>query len=112
MDNKNIYKILFRNQDKIYEIYADEIRQSEIFGFVEVSKINFSERSSMLVDPVEESLRAEFQGVTSTHLPMHTIIRIDEVEKSGQSKILEVTRDGKNIAPVPIYTPTHGSSDK
>jgi hypothetical protein len=39
---------------------------------------------------------------------MHSIIRIDEVDKQGASKISKV--EGSNVAqfPVPIYTPGDG----
>jgi hypothetical protein len=32
---------------------------------------------------------------------MHSVIRIDEVEKKGQSRITEVAKDG-NVAPFPV----------
>ncbi len=40
---------------------------------------------------------------------MHTIVRIDEVDKQGSSKISEV--EGGNVAqfPVPVYTPGEGN---
>ena len=73
------------------------------FGFVEVEDITFGERSAVVVDPSEEKVKAEFEGVARTYLPMHSIIRIDEVRKEGVSKV----SDGSNVMqfPVPIYTP-------
>ena len=58
----------------------------------------------MLVDPSEERIKSEFAGVKRTYIPLHAILRIDEVEKEGVSKISTV--EGGNVAqfPVPVYT--------
>jgi hypothetical protein len=105
MSAKTIYKIIFASQGQVYEIYARSVGHGNLFGFVEVEKLVFGERSSIVVDPSEEKIKTEFEGVTRTYLPMHSIIRIDEVEKHGTSKISKL--EGGNVAqfPVPIYTP-------
>jgi hypothetical protein len=105
MSAKNIFKIVFVSQGQVYEIYARSVGHGSLFGFVEVEKLVFGERSSIVVDPSEEKIKTEFAGVTRTYLPMHSIIRIDEVEKQGLSKISKL--EGSNVAqfPVPIYTP-------
>ena len=105
MSDKQIYKIVFLNQGQIYEIYARHVGHGALFGFVEVSQLVFDERSSVVVDPSQEKLKAEFAGVKSTFLPVHSIVRIDEVEKQGTSKISKM--EGGNVMqfPVPVYTP-------
>jgi len=105
MTAKTIYKIVFASQGQVYEIYARNVGHGNLFGFVEVEKLVFGERSSVVVDPSEEKIKTEFEGVTRTYLPMHSIIRIDEVEKQGMSKISKL--EGGNVAqfPAPIYTP-------
>jgi hypothetical protein len=105
MTAKSIYKIVFVSQGQVYEIYARNVGHGSLFGFVEVEKLVFGERSTVVVDPSEEKIKTEFAGVTRTYLPMHSIIRIDEVEKQGASKISKL--EGGNVAqfPVPIYTP-------
>ena len=105
MSAKSIYKVIFASQGQIYEIYARNVGHGNLFGFVEVEKLVFGERSSVVVDPSEEKIKTEFEGVTRTYLPMHSILRIDEVEKQGTSKISKL--EGGNVAqfPVPIYTP-------
>ncbi len=102
---KRIYKIVFVSQGQVYEIYARNVGHGSLFGFVEVENLVFGERSSVVVDPSEEKIKTEFAGVTRTYLPMHSIIRIDEVEKQGLSKISKL--EGGNVAqfPVPMYTP-------
>jgi len=99
-----LFKVIFHNQNQVYEVYAREIYQSEMYGFIEVEEFVFGERSQMIVDPGEEKLKNEFAGVTRSYIPMHAIIRIDEVEKEGVGKVVEVKGDGK-IANFPIMAP-------
>lgn len=99
-----LFKVIFLNQNQVYEVYAREIYQSEMYGFIEVEEFVFGERSQMIVDPGEEKLKNEFAGVTRSYIPMHAIIRIDEVEKEGVGKVSEVKGDGK-IANFPIPAP-------
>jgi hypothetical protein len=47
----------------------------------------FGERSSVVVDPAEERIRSEFAGVRRSYIPLHAVLRVDEVEKQGVSKI-------------------------
>ena len=105
MASRLLYRIIFMNQGKIYEIYAHNISHGELFGFIEVEELSFGERSSVVVDPAEEKIKSEFAGVKRTYIPMHAVMRIDQVEKQGVSKISNV--DGDNIAqfPMPMYTP-------
>lgn len=102
---KTTYRITFHNQGKVYEIYARNVHQSSLFGFIEVEKIVFGERSTVLVDPSEESLKSEFAGVNRTYLPMHAVIRIDEVEKTGHGKIMPGDGKGDKITPFPVFAP-------
>lgn len=110
MSNKSLYRVRFTNQGEIYEVYATYVGQSELFGFLEIEELVFGESTAVVVDPSEERLKTEFEGVKCSYIPMHTIIRIDEVEKKGISKITELkaTKSGSNISqfPSPIYTPT------
>ncbi|MEE9596354.1 MAG: DUF1820 family protein [Acidiferrobacterales bacterium] len=112
MAKKRIYKIIFFNQGTIYEIYARDVHQEGLYGFVEVEGLIFGEKSSVVIDPSEERLKTEFTGVQRTFIPMHSIVRIDEVEKKDVAKITPVSGKGYNVAtfPMPIYTPTDGSS--
>lgn len=84
---KSIYRVVFLNQDKVYEVYCESVYQSEMYGFIEIEELIFGERSQLLVDPSEEKLQNEFAGVKRSFVPMHAIIRIDEVEKGGVPKI-------------------------
>ena len=110
MTTKRLYKIIFVSQGQVYEIYARNVGHGALFGFVEVEKLVFGERSSVVVDPSEEKIKSEFSGVERTYLPMHSIIRIDEVKKQGTSKISKLEGDNVTKFPVPIYTPGGESS--
>ena len=105
MSARRLYKISFVNQGKVYEIYARSVAQGALFGFIEVEKLVFGERSTVVLDPAEERIKSEFEGVLRTYLPMHSVLRIDEVEKEGVCKITKA--EGSNIAqfPMPVYTP-------
>ena len=111
MSSKTLYKVVFVNQGKIYEVYARSVGQGSLFGFIEVEELVFGERSTVVLDPSEEKIKSEFKGVKRTHLPMHSIIRIDEVDKEGTSKISKV--EGGNVAqfPLPVYTPGEGNQN-
>jgi len=106
-EKRKIFKVLFLNQGKVYEIYARRVGQGDLFGFVEIEGILFGEKTTIVVDPSEEALQQEFAGVARTLVPIHSVIRIDEVEKRGASKIHPVAdASGKVSAmPAPIYTP-------
>ena len=107
MAKKHTYRIVFHNQGKLYELYARHVSHGEMVGFIEVGDIIFGERTEVIVDPSEERLKSEFSGVKRTFVPIHAVVRIDEVEKEGHNKIHAVGEGGTNVAPfpVPMYTP-------
>ena len=105
---KSIFRVVFHNQGNVYELYAHDVTQGAMYAFVEVGDILFGERSKLVVDPSEEKLKAEFSGVKVTYIPLHAIIRIDEVEKEGKSKITPA--DGEKMVnvsafPMPVKPP-------
>ncbi|OGT78249.1 MAG: hypothetical protein A3I78_11800 [Gammaproteobacteria bacterium RIFCSPLOWO2_02_FULL_56_15] len=104
MARKPVYKIIFHNQGKVFEIYAHSVHQGNMFGFIEVEKLIFGEKTTLVVDPSEENLKSEFSGVTRTYIPLHAVIRIDEVDRQGAAKIMEVTTKEGKISPFPVYT--------
>lgn len=101
MTTKSIYKVVFYNQNQVYEVFARAIYQSEMYGFIEVEEFVFGERSQLVVDPGEEKLKGEFSQVLRSYIPMHSIIRIDEVEKEGSVKVTEL-KTGEKIMPFPF----------
>jgi hypothetical protein len=102
---KSVYRILFVAQGQVYEVYAQSVGQGDLFGFVQVEGLLFGERSQMVVDPSEERLKTEFAGVKRFSVPIHSVLRVDEVEKGGVGRIAP-TGKGEGILtpfPAPIY---------
>lgn len=105
--SKSIYRIYFTSQGKGYELYARKVSQGEVYGFVEVEGILFGERTSIVVDPGDESLRNEFGHVRRLLIPYHAVSRIDEVEKEGAGRIYSLPSAGADV-PVPPLLPGKG----
>jgi len=102
-----VYKVIFLNQGQVYEVFAKNVTQGTLFGFVEIEQLLFGERTQVVIDPSEERLKTEFAGVKRFFVPMHAVVRIDEVEKEGPARITEPSKTDGNLAafPTPIYTP-------
>jgi len=105
MAASHIFRVLFVNQGKVYEVYARRVNHGELFGFIEIEELLFGERSSVVLDPSEERIKGEFEGVKRTFLPLHSVLRIDEVKKQGMSKITTL-EGGSNVSqfPLPVYS--------
>ncbi len=100
MANKEpIFRVIFFNQGQVYELYARHVYASDLWGFLEVEEFVFGERSQVIVDPAEEKLKTEFSSIKRSFIPMHALVRIDEVDKEGACKITEAT--GGNVAQFP-----------
>ena len=105
MASHHIFKVLFVNQGKVYEVYARKVSHGSILGFVEIEELVFGERAGLVLDPSEERIKSEFEGVKRSFLPMHSVLRIDEVSKRGASKI---TQFEGNVTPFP--TPLYANN--
>lgn len=105
----SVYKVIFSNQGQVYEIYARHVGQGAMFGFVEVEQILFGERSQLITDPSEERLKTEFAGVKRVFIPLHSVVRIDEVEREGAGRIsTPETSSGSSPRVLPIPMPIPG----
>lgn len=106
MTDKHIYKIVFVNQEQVYEVYAKNVYQGEMYGFVAVEGFIFGNKSSIVIDPAEEKLRLEFEDVERSYIPMHKVIRIDRVIKHGTAKIIALSREhAENPKVTELYKP-------
>jgi hypothetical protein len=99
---KTLYKVTFHNHGKIYELYAERVNSGSLWGFIEVAGLAFDMHDGLVVDPTEERLRDEFGGTRVLHLPMQSIVRIEEVEKKGQSAIRDAASGENVISPFPM----------
>jgi len=102
MANNPVYKVIFHNGNAVVELFARQIYQSDMWGFIEIEEFVFGERSQIVVDPGEEKLKSEFAGVTRSYIPLQSVIRIDEVDKEGTGKISEVKPREGNVAAFPF----------
>jgi hypothetical protein len=103
---KRLFRVSFLNQGHVYEIYARRVAQGGLLGFVEVEQLVFNAAGRVVVDPGEEQLQREFEGVRRCYLPLHSILRIDEVDKQGPARISEAGKSGNVAAfPVPMFRP-------
>jgi hypothetical protein len=102
MISQPVYKVIFQNGNQVFEVFARQIYQSDMWGFIEVEEFVFGERSQILVDPSEEKLKNEFNGVKRSYIPLQAIIRIDEVDKEGSSKVSSVAPADSNVTRFPL----------
>jgi hypothetical protein len=100
-DKQPIFRVIFLNQGQVFELYARNIFQSDLWGFLEIEELLFGERSQVLVDPAEEKLKTQFEGVARSFIPLQSIVRIDEVERIGQARISEA-KGGGNVMSFPM----------
>ena len=86
-------------------VYAKSVSNSNLLGFIEIESLVFGEKTSLVVDPSEEKIKTEFEGVKRTYIPMHSVLRIDEVDKEGVSKISKA--EGNNVTQLPntVFVP-------
>jgi len=98
-----LFKISFLNQGRVYELYARRVSTSEVLGFTEIAELVF-ETTGLVVDPIEERLREEFRDTLVLHLPMHAVLRIEEVARRGPLAIRDATT-GEKIMPFPVSNP-------
>lgn len=110
MASRRIYRVSFLSQGQVYEIYARRVTQGGLLGFVEIEGVVFGERSQLVIDPSEERLAREFTGVKRSYLPMHAVLRIDEVERAGPSRITEAPARAGNVTPFPLPLPGPGKT--
>lgn len=104
MRAKKLYKVTFLHLGKCYELYARHVDTSPLWGFTEIGELVFEPAGSgLLVDPTEERLREEFADTRVLHLPMQSIVRIEEVERKGALVIREAS-DGQKVTPFPLPT--------
>lgn len=71
-------------------------------GLHEISELVFEVHDGLVVDPTEERLRDEFGNTRVLHLPMQSIVRIEEVERKGQSAIRDATSGERVVTPFPL----------
>ncbi len=100
MNDSILYKVIFINRSKVYELYARDVFSSEIYGFIYVAELVFDQNQTIVIDPAEEKIRDEFANVNVLHLPVQSVIRIEEVKEKQSCKIRDI-KNGENISQFP-----------
>ncbi len=101
LEKQPIYRVIFMQHEKIYEVYARYLTEESLMGFIEIEELIFQDtKSELLIDPAEEKLSAEFKGVKRCYIPLHTILRIDEMAKEGQSRVTDSDKSEKKTSNV------------
>ena len=101
MSKKSLFKVVFLNHGKVYELYAEGVVSSGLWGFIEVSGLVFESGEGVVVDPTEEKMRDEFEGSRALHLPIQSVLRVEEVEQRGKCLIRD-RQSGEKVTPFPI----------
>lgn len=99
-----MYKLIFYNHGKIYELFAERVDSSHLYGFIEASKLMFSTDSRVVVDPTEERLRDEFRDTESLLLPLQSVVRVEKVNQRGACVIRE-RKSGDKVTVLPVDGP-------
>lgn len=99
-ETESVFRVIFIQDDDRYEIYAKSLTEETLMGFIEVEEILFSPVKTVVVDPSEERLRLEFKGVKRSYIPMHNVLRIDEMHETGAPRIKQ-KGDGSNVSQFP-----------
>jgi hypothetical protein len=102
MPSPRLYKVTFLNGGRIYELYARSVVQGALWGFTELSELVFESGEGLVVDPTEERLKAEFADTRVLHLPLQSILRIEEVERRGQLSIRDAGTGERVVTPFPV----------
>ena len=98
---EKLFRSAFLNHGKVYELFCSGVCTSGLLGFVEVSGLEFGDKDSLVVDPTEEKVRDEFDGVEILHLPMHSVLRVEQVKQKGTAVIRD-RESGEKVTPFPI----------
>ena len=99
MNKKTANKLILMQLNEIYEVFAKQIYQSDMYGFIEVEDYIFNKDKQLVVDPAAEKLKNEFNKVERSYIPINAIIRIDEVIGSGEATIKE---NKDSVTPFPL----------
>lgn len=109
MSDNRLYKIIFLNHGKVYELFAEGVSSSGLWGFIEVSSLVFETGEGLVVDPTEEKMRQEFEGAAVLHLPIQSVLRVEEVKKRGKCLIRD-RESGEKVTPFPMSPPGRNQS--
>lgn len=99
-----LYRVAFHNHGKVYEVYCQSVSTSALWGFLEIGGMVFDSGDAVVVDPTEEKIREEFADVEVLHVPLHGVLRVEQVRAKGKSMIRD-RESGEKVTPFPLTPP-------
>ena len=97
----SIYRVQFKTERHYYDLYVRNVYPADMAGFICLENFLYHEESGVLIDPRVERLAAEFGNVKTAFIPYHQIIRIDKVQRQGESRIHSASSGNPKIKPFP-----------
>ncbi|MCB1581728.1 MAG: DUF1820 family protein [Marinicella sp.] len=85
-----IYRINYINHNQVYELYAKKISTNSLLGFMSIADIMFDLKDGVVIDPIEEQLKAEFSDVEILHIPLNHVLKVEEVKQKKSCKIKQL----------------------
>lgn len=86
MTKKSLFKISFANQDEIYEIYARSIKESDMFGFLEVEELVLESKRHWWLIRLKKNLKWNFvmlSAFLSLYIPYFALMKF---QNKGRQK--------------------------
>ena len=83
MADKRLYKIIFLNQGKVYELFSEGVTSSGLWGFIEVSDLVFEEGDGLVVDPTEERR----EGLPVSRFPVEPLFHLISAVRGRASEM-------------------------
>jgi hypothetical protein len=83
---RSYYRVTFTSDRELYQVCARHVSPSDLYGLIELGGFIFPEQR-LVYNPGEERLRREFEGIRRTWLPIHAIVRIDEIAESRETEV-------------------------
>lgn len=103
-----LYRIQFVQQAPSAQqvtLYATGATSSAIWGFIEITGLVFEPRDSLVVDAAEERLRDRYAETRVLHLPMQSVLSIEEVERKGTAQVRDLDAGDRVVTSFPTLPP-------
>ena len=89
--HKKLYKITFLDDNKNHiTLYAHNIEQSDMIGFLEIYDFEFPRVSEIILTPGEDAAHELLKSTKRLILPLGLIIRIEELQEEKHAEIIRI----------------------
>lgn len=94
---EHFFRVMFTQRDQLCELYAKQLAESDMYGFIVIEELVLPPLLPSQKEAGETRQPNEFEDVIRTYLPVHSIVRIDEVEKVDETLPLNPIVGQSNI---------------